>query len=152
MTQESLSLESSKIAKAATAPSQTGGLKWTITSAFSGVIIVLGLCVIGIVYYLTGNALQHQVELRATAIATNLSDASAAYVSKKSVLELDALIAKYGRLEGVAYAFVQDAKGEVLASSLQPFPAELKGTSPAQNQRSSSSKTTTLRGRSVYDT
>jgi hypothetical protein len=41
-------------------------------------------------------------------------------------LELDALIAKYGRLDGVAYAYIQDPKGEIIASSLQPFPAELK--------------------------
>src|SRR5919199_696358 len=101
MPQESLSVETSKVAASATVPVQARGLKWKITTALSGVVIILGICVISIVYYLTGNALQHQVDLRAAAIATTLSDASASYVSKKSVLELDALIAKYGRLDGV---------------------------------------------------
>jgi HAMP domain-containing protein len=104
--------------------------------------------VIGIVYYYTGNALQKQVDLRAAAIASNLSDASAGYVSRKVSLELDALIAKYGRLDGVAYAYIQDPKGAIIASSLQPFPVELKepaGTAAA-------ARVTTVRGKSVYET
>jgi HAMP domain-containing protein len=108
----------------------------------------LGLLVIGIVYYFTANALQKQVDLRSIAIATNLSDAAAGFVSRKSILELDALVAKYGRLDGVAYAFIQDPRGEVLASSLQPFPVELKdggGTA-------ASSRITRVRGKSVYET
>jgi HAMP domain-containing protein len=86
--------------------------------------------------------------LRSAAIATNLADAAAGYVSRKSTLELDALIAKYGRLDGVAYALVQDAKGELLASSIQPFPAELKDSSAP----SASSLTTKLRGKTVLET
>lgn len=148
MAQETVSIEASKFAKPAEERWRKGGLKWKISSTFSGLIFVLGLLVIGIVYFFTGNALQKHVDLRAAAIATNLADASAGFVSRKSSLELDALVAKYGRLDGVAYAFVQDAKGEVLASSVQPFPAELKeaGGSVAP------SKTIALRGKSVYET
>jgi HAMP domain-containing protein len=104
--------------------------------------------VIGIVYHFTGAALQKQVDLRSAAIATNLADAAAGLVSKKSTLELDAMIAKYGRLDGVAYALVQDSKGEILASSIQPFPPELKDT----GSDSSVSRTTKVRGKTVYET
>jgi HAMP domain-containing protein len=104
--------------------------------------------VIGIVYLFTGNALQKQVDLRSAAIATNLADASAGFASRKGTLELDALVAKYGRLDGVAYAFVQDAKGEVLASSVQPFPAELKEAEGS----AAPSRATALRGKSVFET
>ena len=152
MPQESLSFERSKVAKPLTLPLLSGGLKWKITTAFSGLLIVLGICVIGIVYILTGNALQRQVDLRSAAIATNLTDAAAGYVSKKSTLELDALIAKYGRLDGVAYAYIQDPKGEILAGSLQPFPAELKDSSELGNQRTSASRTTKIHGKPVYET
>jgi HAMP domain-containing protein len=107
----------------------------------------LGVLVIGIVYHFTSSALQKQVDLRAQAIATNLADAGAGFVSRKGILELDALVAKYGRLDGVAYAFLQDPKGEILASSVQPFPVELNGTGSA-----SLSHTTRLRGKTVYET
>ncbi len=152
MPQESLSLESTKLAKPMTLPLPSGGLKRKIATAFSGLLIVLGVSVIGIVYILTGNALQRQVDLRSAAIATNLSDAAAGYVSRKSTLELDALIAKYGRLDGVAYAYIEDSKGEILASSLQPFPAELKDSFELGNQRTSASRTTKLHGKAVYET
>jgi HAMP domain-containing protein len=149
MAQDSVSIESSKFAKQTAAGRRKGGLKWKISATFSAMILVLGLLVIGIVYFFTGSALQKQVDLRSAAIATNLADASAGFVSRKSALELDALVAKYGRLDGVAYAFVQDAKGDVLASSIQPFPAELKETAGSAAPQS---RTITLRGKSVYET
>jgi HAMP domain-containing protein len=148
MAQETVSIENSKFAKPENATWQRGGLKWKISTTFSGLILVLGILVIAIVYYFTSNALQKQVDLRSAAIATNLADASAGFVSRRSALELDALIAKYGRLDGVAYAFVQDPKGEVLASSLQPFPAELKDAGSG----STASRTTKVRGRTVFET
>jgi HAMP domain-containing protein len=152
MPQESLSLEVAKATVPGTPGWYEGSLRWKFVSAFGGLILLLGVCVIGIVYYLTGNALQRQVDLRAAAIATNLSDAAAPYVSRKNVLELDSLIAKYGRLDGVAYAYIQDPKGEIVASSLQPFPAELKESVGTVDQRALKARTTTVRGKSVYET
>lgn len=152
MPQDSLSLESSKIAAPATLGWQGSSLRWKFATAFGGLILVLGVCVIGIVYYLTGNALQRQVDLRSAAIAANLSDAAAGYVSRKNALELDALIAKYGRLDGVAYAYIQDPKGEITATSVQPFPAELKESGSTVDQRTLQGRTTTVRGQSVYET
>ena len=148
MPQDTVSIESSKFAKPFAEGWRKRGLKWKITSTFSGLIFVLGLLVIGIVYHFAGNALQKQADLRSSAIATNLADASAGFVSRRSTLELDALVAKYGRLDGVAYAFVQNSKGEVLASSVQPFPIEL--TEPLAS--TPVSKTTSLRGRTVFET
>ena len=148
MPQETASMESSKLVKAVNIDWQRGGLRWKISATFSGLILVLGLLVIGIVYYFTSTALQKQVDLRSAAIATNLADAAAGLVSRKSTLELDALVAKYGRLDGVAYAFVQDPKGEILVSSMQPFPVELKDASGAAGP----SRTTRLRGKTVYET
>lgn len=152
MPQESLSLESSKIATSITLRWERNSLRWKFVTAFGGLILLFGVCVMGIVYYLTGNALQTQVDLRAAAIAANLSDAAAGYVSRKSALELDALIAKYGRLDGVAYAYIQDPKGGIVASSLQPFPAELKESGSTTDQRTFKARTTSLRGQSIYET
>jgi HAMP domain-containing protein len=148
MAQETASVESSKMVKPVSMNWQRGGLRWKISTTFSGLILVLGVLVIGIVYYFTADALQKQVDLRASAIATNLSDAAAGFASRKSTLELDALVAKYGRLDGVAYAFIQDPRGEVIASSVQPFPVELKDAGGT----AASSRTTRLRGKPVYET
>lgn len=148
MSQESVTMDSSKLVKPVDINLKRGGLKWKISVAFSALILVLGLMVIGIVYHFTGSALQRQVDLRSAAIAANLADAAAGMMSRKSALELDALVAKYGRLDGVAYALVQDSKGDVLASSLQPFPAELKETA----SQSASTQAIRVRGKNVYET
>ncbi len=148
MSQDTATVESSKFARPQPMNRQRGGLKWKITSTFSGLILALGLLVIGIVYYFTNSALQKQVDLRSAAIATNLADAAASFVSRKSTLELDALVGKYGRLDGVAYALVQNPKGDLLASSMQPFPAELKEKGAAGQ----SSRVTSIRGKTVYET
>ena len=44
------------------------------------------------------------------------------------------LLPKCGRLDGVAYAYIQDPKGEIIATSLQPFPAELKESGSTADQ------------------
>ncbi|HTN71723.1 MAG TPA: HAMP domain-containing protein [Methylomirabilota bacterium] len=153
MAEESVSIENSKLGKVPSLSWQAMSLKWKIGSAFSGIILLLGCLVVTIVYSLTSSALRKQVDYRASAIATNLSDAAAGQVSRRNTLELDALIAKYGRLEGVAYAYIQDGKGEVIASSVQPFPAELKERDGIDAQaRATGSREVTLRGQSVYET
>lgn len=148
MPQETASVQNYKLFKPANLNWHRGGLRWKITTTFSGLILILGLLVIGIVYHFTGNALEKQVDLRAAAIATNLSDAAAGFVSRKSTLELDALVAKYGLLDGLAYAFIQDPRGEILASSMRPFPSELKDVGVIAG----SSRVTRVRGKSVYET
>jgi two-component system, cell cycle sensor histidine kinase and response regulator CckA len=153
MAEDSVSLKTSKLAQTLPLPGRSMSLKWKIGAASGGTVLVMGILVLALVYFLTGNALRRQVDIRASAIATNLSDAAAPYISRRGVLELDALVAKYGRLEGVAYAFIQDPKGEILASSAQPFPAELKSTMGADYQtRNGASREITLRGRPVRET
>jgi HAMP domain-containing protein len=153
MSEESVSVKTSKFTQTLPFPGRSMSLKWKLGVASGGTVLLMGLLVLALVYFLTGNALRKQVDFRASAIATNLSDAAAPYMSRRSVLELDALVAKYGRLEGVAYAFVQDARGEILASSAQPFPADLKSTLGTDYQpRITASREITLRGRPVRET
>jgi HAMP domain-containing protein len=152
MSQDSITLESSKFAKPLALAGRKSSLKRKIGASFSGLIFGLGVMVIGIVYFMMDRALQRQVDLRSAAIATNLSDAAAGFASRKSTLELDALIAKYGRLDGVAYAYIQDPRGEILVSSLQPFPPELRESASVENPRISGSRIVAVRGRSVYET
>jgi HAMP domain-containing protein len=153
MADESVPLENSKLARASAATRRKMSLKWKIGAACGGTVLAMGVLVLGIVYYLTQTALRKQVDFRSSAIATNLSDAAAAYISRRSVLELDALAAKYGRLEGVAYALVQDARGQIIASSMQPVAEELKNpASGSVEERGAASRGLSIRGRPVYET
>ncbi len=152
MAEESVSLENTKLVNGLPSMRRSFSLKWKIGAALGGTVLLFGILVLGVVFYLTGNALRRQMDFRSSAIATNLSDAAAPYVSRRSVLELDALVTKYGRLEGVAYALIQNGKGEIVASSAQPVPVELTNLKPDHQSRTAASRGLVVSGRPVYET
>jgi hypothetical protein len=100
MTQESLSLESRSLLGSLGIGWQRFGLMWKIVGTLAGVIFLFGVLVLGVVKHLTVRMLQEQLDQRAFAIATNLSDAAARHIMRRNALELHALVTKYALLEG----------------------------------------------------
>jgi len=131
--------------------SQGMSLRRKITGAFTGIILLVGILILVIVYQLTGRALRGQLDQRALAVATNLSDAASGFIMGKNILALNALTAKYARLDGISYVFIEDGKGNIIASSLGALPPELK-PSTSQELRESEQRSLTFRGRSVHET
>ena len=131
------------------------GLKWKIIGTFVGLITLLGILVVGLVYYLTGRTLRTQLDQRASAIATNLSDVAAAHVVVKNVMALHALVTKYAILkgQGVAYVFIEDGQGEVIAHSVGgAFPRELWERLSFDARRKEDRRELMFRGGKVYET
>jgi sensor histidine kinase regulating citrate/malate metabolism len=128
------------------------GLEWKITGTVATVIFVFGLLLIIITNQFLGRALRTEIDQRALAIATNLSNAAVGHVMSKNILELYALLAKYARLNGVAYAFIEDSNGEIVGHSIRPFPRELTGTPTVDERKQVSTRVVTLQGNSVYET
>lgn len=110
-------------------------LKWKIGGAFTGAMFVLGLLTIAGVYAVASRALRAQLEQRMLSVTRNLSDAAAAHVLARDVLALYALARKYTLLEGVAYAVIEDGKGEILAHTLGSVPPELRPKVPGARLR-----------------
>lgn len=107
-------------------------LEWKIMAAVGSLMLVFGLLFVAIVNQLMGRALRTQIDKRALVIATNLSDAAAGHVIGTNILELHALVTKYARLEGAAYAFIEDHKGKILAHSLGNFSPRTSKTSDSR--------------------
>jgi HAMP domain-containing protein len=127
-------------------------LKWKISGSFTGVLIILSLVAIVALYQLTRNTLRDQFEQRVLTIGTNLSDAAAGHIAAKNLLGLHALAGKYALLDGVAYALIQDAKGEIVAHTLGHFPTELRAGPALAGWRQVQRREVTLRGKVVYET
>jgi HAMP domain-containing protein len=102
------------------------GLKWKIGGIFTAVMLILGAFVVAAVYRLTENTLRDQLDKRAIAVATNFSDAVAGHIAGRNILALHALARKYTLLDGVAYAYVEDGTGEIIAHTLGAFPEALR--------------------------
>ncbi len=152
MTEKSLSLERSNLVRSESVRRHGIGLRWKITGTFVGVIALLGLLVVGIVNQLMSQALRSQIDQRALVIATNLSDVAAGHVVGRNLLALHALLTKYALLEGVAYTFIEDAKGEVVGHSLGTFPPELREPLSADGRRQAYRREVKFRGKVVYET
>ena len=127
-------------------------LKWKIGGTFAAVMLILGMIVVVAVYQLTRDALGDQLEQRVRVMASNLSDAAAGPMMGRNLLALNALASKYTRLEGVAYAFVEDGKGEIVAHTLGDFPAELRQGLPASAPRQVYRRQLSWGGKTVYET
>ena len=127
-------------------------LTWKIGGTFTAVMFVLGLFVAVAVYQLTRNALREQLHQRVLLLAHNLSDAAAGHVVGRDLLALHSLARKYTLLEGVAYAFIEDGKGEIVAQTLRPFPPELQQRLPVAAQRQTYRRELSLGGNPVYET
>jgi two-component system, cell cycle sensor histidine kinase and response regulator CckA len=126
-------------------------LKWKIGGIYTLVMLILSILVIAAMYQVTKNMLRDQLDKRALAVATNLSDAAAGHLVGRNLLALNALARKYSLLDGVAYVFVEGNKGQILAHTLVTFPPELAEKLPAQ-QRDTLRRELSLGGRSVYET
>jgi two-component system, cell cycle sensor histidine kinase and response regulator CckA len=128
------------------------GLKWKIGGIYTGVMLVLGVFVIAAVYQLTQSTLRDQLDRRALAIASNFSDAVAGHIAGRNLLALHALATKYTLLDGVAYAFVEDGKGEIVAHTLGTFPLELREGLSAGAKRHIHRRELLLTNKTVYET
>src|SRR5437867_3497326 len=128
------------------------GLKWKIGGAFTGVMLILCTFVAAAAYQIIQHTLRDQLDKRALAIATNLSDASAGYIVGKNLLALNALIQKYTLLDGLAYVFIEDGGGEIVAQTLGTFPPELRQGLPVGGQRLPYRRELSLQNKTVYET
>ncbi|HEX5022095.1 MAG TPA: HAMP domain-containing protein [Candidatus Binatia bacterium] len=128
------------------------GLKWKIGGIFTAVMLVLGALAIAAVYRLTRDTVRDQLDKRAVAIAINFSDAAAGHIAARNLLALHTLARKYTLLDGVAYAYVVDGKGEVLAQTLGSFPDQLRQNPSAGAQRQIQRRELSLEGKPVYET
>jgi sensor histidine kinase regulating citrate/malate metabolism len=116
-------------------------------------IFVFSVLFLIIVNQLVARVLRRQMEETALLMTTNLSDAAATYLASKDLLQLDTTVTKYARLNRVAYVFVRDRDGNVIAHSLRSFPPEL-APKPASDHghREVSRREITVDGKTVYET
>src|SRR4051812_33558479 len=119
-------------------------LKWKIGGLYTGVMVVLGIFLLLAMYQLVRSCIEDQLAKRALAITTNFGDAAAGHIVGKNLLGLNALTSKYTLHDGVAYAFIDDGRGQILAQTLGNFPAQIREGASAGGQREVRRRTLSL--------
>jgi sensor histidine kinase regulating citrate/malate metabolism len=121
-------------------------LEWKI------MLVVLGLLFIVIVHQLVARVLRAEMDESAVLMTTNLSDTAAGYIASNDALRLKTTVTKYSRLSRVAYVFVQDRDGKIIASSLADFAAELRPAVSSNQDLQVSRREVTMEGKPVHET
>ena len=122
-------------------------LRWKIA------IVAFTLLFLLILNQLVARVLRRQMDETVLVMTTTLSDAAATYLASKDLLRLDTTVKKYARLSRVAYVFVRDREGSVIAHSLTTFPPELEQELPSDDGRGEvSRREIRLDGKTVHET
>ena len=123
----------------------------TVRRNLIALIAVLGLIIAGLIYHFLGRILRERFEQQASVVAITLGDSAAGHIVRKDVLQLRTLVSKYARLDGVAYALIQDREGNVVANSLVIIPPGFQEDFPSGQQRDVGQRTLTLHEKLVYE-
>ena len=127
-------------------------LKWKIGGTFTAVMFILGILVLAAAYQFTRDALRDQLDQRVLAITANLSNAAAGPAAARDLLTLHAIASKYTLLDGVAYAFIEDGKGKIIAQTLGALAGSVQEGLSNPEQRQSSRRELSVGGKNVYET
>lgn len=115
-------------------------------------LVVLGLFFVVIMHQLVARVLRDHMQESAVLMATNLSDAAAGYIASNDVLRLKTTVTKYARLSRVAYVFVQDREGKIIASSSADLFREFQPAVTSNQDLQVSQRELTVGGKPVYET
>ena len=128
-------------------------LPWhRISPGWKIMMLILAIIFFVIVNQLMAQVLRSQMDESAVVMTTNLSDAAASYLASKDMLRLRTTVTKYARLSRVAYVFVRDHEGEVIAHSSATFSPELKQALTFAQDSQVSRRELSLEGRPIYET
>lgn len=115
-------------------------------------LVVLGLCFVVIVHQLVARVLRDHMQESAVLMATNLSDATAGYIASNDALRLKTTVTKYARLSRVAYVFVEDREGKIIASSSAGLFREFQPAVTSDQELQVSQRELIVEGKPVYET
>lgn len=123
----------------------------SVSREWKVLLLVFGILFIVILSDLMARALRMQMHENAALMTTNLSDAAAGYLASKNVLQLQTTVAKYARLSKVAYAFIGDREGKVIAHSLTTLSPELLAELTADQPQKVARRELIFQGKPVYE-
>ena len=104
-----------------------------------------------ITYTRLSSTLEREVKLRANVFIVSLSDIASRYASGQGELELRKAVEKFGSSRSIAYVYVEDAAGEMVAHQPRDLPLYLLRDFPKSAERALKGIEVDYRGLPVYE-
>jgi HAMP domain-containing protein len=123
--------------------------KLTLSFASVGVLFSLSACII-VHSYLFG-AFEKETKRRAEVMAIHISEIARRQLASGGLQELRALVDKYGSTQAVAYVYVEDEEGKIVAHAPLDLPRHLNRDFPKSAQRALGGVDIQYRGSGVYE-
>jgi HAMP domain-containing protein len=127
------------------------GLLAKFTIAFGVVSALFSVAVCLIAYRYLSDVTDMDVRNRADAMAMGISDVSAQQMAGGNIRELGAAVDKHGSIRAVAYVYVEDANGRIVAHMPNDLPRYLNRDFPRSAERAIHGTEVQYRGLDVYE-
>ena len=131
-------------------PRQPGLLaKFTIAFGLVSALFSVAVCLIAYLYLY--DVTDMDVRNRADAMAMGISDVCAQQMAGGNIQELGAAVDKYGSIHSVAYVYVEDANGRIVAHMPNDLPRYLNRDFPRSGERAIHGTEVQYRGLGVFE-
>lgn len=127
------------------------GLVGKLAASFGALSLLFGVAASVIVYTRIGGALEKEIKRRAGVFAVSLGEIAKRYGSAQGELELRNAIDKYASSKSVAYIYVEDAEGRIVAHRPRELPIFLLRDYPKSAERALKGVEVNYRGVPVYE-
>jgi len=127
------------------------GLVGKMAASFGTLSLLFGVAASIIVYTRVGGALEAEIKRSATVFVVGLSDVAARYATAQGELELRQAVDKYGSRKLVAYVYVEDGAGRIVAHMPPELPILLRRDFPKSAERALKGIEVEYRGSPVYE-
>ena len=146
--------------KAAAAPVQASvapsklrqyGLMRKLALLFGSVGVLFGAIVCITVYSFLCRAIEKEVKSRADVMAMHISEMAARQITSGDIQELGVQVDKYAAIRAVAYVYVEDEEGKIIANTPGDLPRHLNRDFPKSAEQALSGTDVQYRGLGVYE-
>ncbi|MGE5217457.1 MAG: HAMP domain-containing protein [Chloroflexota bacterium] len=127
------------------------GLLVKFTCAFVAVAVLFGVAVCIIVYSLFWRTSEKEFKAQADAISTVIAEVASRQLTSAGISQLRSDISKYASDGSVAYIYIEDARGEIIAQTPEDLPDHLLRESPSPANQTTGGTDVTYRGSSVFE-
>jgi HAMP domain-containing protein len=126
------------------------GFAWKLTIYFGTVALLFGVTVSLILYSLLVGAVEKGMKLRARDFVSNLSELAARPLNIRDKALGDAM-SRFSKMESVAYVYVEDGEGKIIANVPKDLALFLHRDFPKSAERALEGVDVEYRGKPVYE-
>jgi len=127
------------------------GLISKLTLLFGSIGVIFGVTVCVIVYSFLCRAFEKEIKSRAEATAISIHAMAARQLGSRNAQALQAGVAKYALDSGIAYTYVEDREGKIMAHTPRDLPMYLNRDFPGSAERALNGADLQYRGLAVYE-